>query len=170
MREENHTCYLDRLHGQRESIEVHEKKKIEILPVYFVKVKKLASIHQVSFHAFSSHSTFQYTGTLPSPHRLSSTDTEDALFSNKNTYPSRRYLSLISIKCGEVKSPVLKPHSRKITSENAHVEPWNWIVDMNRNNIGMKLENFCTLEISLIAIKYDMDQFSNQNLKEREKS
>lgn len=116
-------CYLDRLHGQRESIEVHEKKKIEILPVYFVKVKKLASIHQVSFHAFSSHSTFQYTGTLPSPHRLSSTDTEDALFSNKNTYPSRRYLSLISIKCGEVKSPVLKPHSRKITSENAHVEP-----------------------------------------------
>lgn len=38
-------------------------------------------------------------------------------------YPFIRNLSLTSIRWGEVKSPVRKPHSRRIASQNVHVEP-----------------------------------------------
>lgn len=41
------------------------------------------------------------------------------------TNPLMRNRSLTSMRWGEVKSPVRKPHSRKIASQNVHVEPWN---------------------------------------------
>lgn len=51
----------------------------------------------------------------------------------KHANPSSRNLSLTSIKWGDVKRPVRKPHSRKIASEKAHVDPWT-------KNIIKKLE------------------------------
>uniref|UniRef100_A0A0A9GF10 Uncharacterized protein n=1 Tax=Arundo donax TaxID=35708 RepID=A0A0A9GF10_ARUDO len=45
-------------------------------------------------------------------------------FSSEISTPSSRNLSLTSIKCGDVKSPVWKPHDRRIDSVNVHVEPF----------------------------------------------
>lgn len=50
------------------------------------------------------------------------------------TNPSIRNLSLTSIRWGEMKSPVRKPHSRKIASQNVHVEPWKTKKDFYDNS------------------------------------
>lgn len=43
--------------------------------------------------------------------------------SDVDTDPFTRILSLTSIRCGEVNSPVRKPDSLKMASENVQVEP-----------------------------------------------